>query len=233
MKKFLLSCFLVSTGYYSAICQSKDSLLAKKGTMHIVGVQANALVRQIFNFGGSSNAVSNPYLLTYTALGKKSKWGFDVGAGYTLFNTLDSDGNTKRESNINELFFRAGLQRLIPLNRNFSSTLNFHVLYDLINNKTKSEENFGSQITERTTYNNTVRYGLGPNIGLRYRISPRVFIGTEASYYFKLGNTKQDITIITKFPGSGFEQKTESNVDDDFNELRFNVPAVLYLMVRF
>lgn len=231
MKKILFSCLLLSTGYYSAICQSKDSILSKRGTMHIVGVQANALVRQIFNVGGTSAATNNPYLLTYTALGKKSKWGFDVGAGYTLLNSLDTDGNTKRESNINELFFRAGIQRFIPLNKNFSSTLNFHVLYDLINNKSKSEENFGSQITERITNNNTVRYGFGPNIGLRYRISPRVFIGTEASYYFKLGNTKQDITVITKF--TGFEQKTESKVDDDFNELRLNVPAVLYLMVRF
>lgn len=231
-KQSLLSCIILCISAYLCNGQITDSSRTSKGTMHYIGLQSNALIRQLFNFGNASNSITNPYLLTYSAIGKKSRWGIDLGIGYSLSNSFDHDGNTKRQSDINKLNIRLGLQRLVTLNNKFSALVNIHFVGDLINNRTLSEENFNNSNTKINTKSNIMQYGLGPNLGLRYRISPRVYIGTEASYYFKLGHNKDNITITSSFQG-GFQSVSVSEIDNDFKEFVLQAPAALFLVVQF
>lgn len=215
---------------YSQNHKSDTSRDAKK-VMHIIGLQANALVRQIFNFGNANNPVNNPYLLTYSLIDRQSKWGLDAGMGYTLNNTFENDGNTKKENYINDLYFRLGASKLIPLNYRFSSTFNIHLLFELLNSTTKTESDFGSQFSRIHSNTSSLRFGAGPCLGIRYKISNRVFIGTEASYYFKMGNNKSKVTTTTIFNGQP-EQVTNTESDNDLKQFIFNVPTALYLSIR-
>ncbi len=232
-KKFILTLtFIFITFNLFSFDNSKDTSAENKINVHFVGLQANALVRQLFNFSNSTNAVNNPYLLTYSIINKKSKWGVDAGVGYTLNSTFINDGNVKSENYINDLFFRLGVVKLIPLNTKFSSTFNMHVLIDLLKSETKSESDFGQTTSKVNSISNVIRYGAGPCLGIKYKISNRVFIGTEASYYFKMGtnNTKVTTTNIIS-GGQEITENTESK--NDLKQFMFNVPAVLFLTLKF
>ncbi|MCC7030076.1 MAG: hypothetical protein IT257_07205 [Chitinophagaceae bacterium] len=207
-----------------------DSSRHQKKSIHIIGVQANALVKQIFNFGNANNAVNNPYLLTYTFINRKSKLGFDAGVGYTLNNTFENDGNTKKDNYINDLYFRLGILQMLPLNRRFTATFNLHILAEFLNSKTMTESDFGSQLAVINSTTTTLKYGLGPCMGLRYKISNRVFAGTEASYYFKIGNNKSSVRTTNTFNGQSQTILTESN--NDLKQFMLNVPTAIYLAIR-
>lgn len=232
MKKFSLLSILLCLVVFDISAQKQNDSTESKKTLHFVGLQANLLVRQVFNFGNANNPINSPYLLTYSIIDRKSKWGVDVGLGYTLNSTFENDGNTKKENNINDLYFRIGAQKLIPLNKRFVALANVHILYDMLNSKTKTESDFGGQIQKITSNTSSTRFGLGPCLGLRYRVSNRVFIGTEASYYFKMGNSKSNVKSEIYFQGQ-IQQSTESDSNNDLKQFVFNVPTALYLTVRF
>lgn len=228
LKKIMLAgCILISlksSAQDSSCCHHKQ-------WNHVVGVQANQLIRQIFNFSNNNPTINNPYLLTYTATNIKSKWGVDVGLGYTYNNIFENDGNTKKETNINDMYVRVGVQKQIPLTRKFSSQFSFHVLADILNNKTSSAQDFNFQKTTIKSNSNIARFGGGPAMSFRYKVNPRVFVGTEMNYYFKKGNTKTDITTINEFQGQG-SQTTVSNSDNDVTTFLLNVPTAIFLQVR-
>jgi hypothetical protein len=77
--------------------QKPDSLNESKRFKHFVGLQANALFRQILNFSGANTPVNNPYLLTYSVVTPKKGWGIDAGLGYTYNKTFETDGNVKKK----------------------------------------------------------------------------------------------------------------------------------------
>lgn len=199
--------------------------------VHTVGVQANQLIRQIFNFSNNNPTLNNPYLLTYSMYNMHSKWGIDVGLGYTYNNLFDNDGTTKRETYINELSARIGIQRQIPITRKFSTQLNFHVLCDMTNNKTTTYQDFNFQKTTIKSTSNVLRYGAGPAMAYRYRIHPRVFVGTEMNYYFKIGNNSTKVTTFNEFQGGG-NSYTETKSNNDLTTFFLNVPTAIFLQVR-
>jgi hypothetical protein len=162
----------------------------------------------------------------------KKGWGIDAGMGYTYNKTFETDGNVKKNNFINDLYFRLGPQKMLPLNRRFSAQIAFHLLYEILNSDTQTESNFGSQITRVITKSSSVRYGCGPALGLRYRVSNRVLLGTEASYYFRKGQLKSDLRTETIFQGN-IIQEDISNTNNDLAQVVFNPPAVLFLVLRF
>lgn len=232
MKKISLISILLCFAVFTSSAQKMNDSSESKKMLHFVGVQANLLVRQVFNFGNANNPINSPYLLTYSIIDRKSKWGLDVGLGYTLNSTFENDGNTKKENKINDLYFRLGAQKLIPLNKRFVAMANFHILYDILNSKTKTESDFGGEIQKITSNTSSTRFGLGPCMGLRYRVSNRVFIGTEASYYFKMGNSKSNVKSETYSQGQ-IKQSTESDLNNDLTQFILNVPTAIYLTIRF
>lgn len=231
MKKIVLLYLGLFWAGIHAIAQTKDST-SHAGIHHLVGLQANALFRQLFNLNGTTIPTNNPYLLTYTLMSGKKGWGLDVGLGYTYNKSFETDGNTKKDNFINDLYFRIGPQKSIPLNKRFVTQISVHVLYDMLYSDTKTESNFSGQISRITTKTSTLRYGAGPALGLRYRLSPRIWIGTEASYYFRMGKQKSDMTSLTEFQGQIINQQV-SNSNNDLAQFVFNPPAVLFLQLRF
>ncbi len=233
-KKLVLAGMICLLSYANLFAQrDTDTSRQPKKAMHLVGLQANALFRQIFNLGNANNPVNNPYLLTYSMMGTRSKFGFDFGAGYTLNNLFENDGNTKRENYINDLYCRLGVVKLVPLNKRFSTTLNFHLLVEALSSKTKTESDFGGQVSTVNSNTNTLRYGGGPCLGIRYKVSNRVFLGTEANYYFKMGKNKTKVITTTSFPGQQQTTTVITETDNNVKQFVLNTPTVIFLSIRF
>jgi hypothetical protein len=76
---------------------------------------------------------------------------------------------------------------------------------------------------------------------MSYRISEKIYVGTEANYYYKsLSESSEAKTSITAFvfdPNTGQQVLTTTNdvtkSDSKQKNFQLNVPAVLYLVLKF
>jgi len=68
-------------------------------------------------------------------------------------------------------------------------------------------------------------YGGGPMGWLRYHLTDRILIGTETSFYYVTGNTKQVLT----FDGV----QSTPNTSDKLTQGTLNVPVAFFLIVKF
>ena|ERR1022692_2585125 len=90
-----------------------------------------------------------------------------------------------------------------------------------------------------TTATKTVisSYGGGPMAWLRYNVTDKILIGTEASFYYVTGtqNTTVDVTTTT-FSGGGFGSvttTTETTSKPTVSQGTFTSPIVFFIMVKF
>jgi hypothetical protein len=211
-KKCLLTAAVVAGVVFQSYCQS-DSL---KKVNQYVGIQANQLFRQLFNFGGTSTPINNPYLLTYSLNSANTGWGFAVGLGYTHSQFEEGDLFNPVETTINDFFFRIGVDRKTLIGKRWLLGFGFDLIRESLKNETKSNSFFGDFKSETKSS----VFGFGPRMGLNFLITPRILVGTEATYYFKRTKETQKVTDLN----------TQTERFRDFSLL---VPAVLYLNVKF
>lgn len=203
---------------------------------HRVGVQANELIRQVFNFNSNANnALNNPYLLTFSVTHAKSGLGLRLGVG-PEFNTFKTnDGITKTENNINKVNARIGLEKVFKLSERWSAGAGADFIYATDRSIVKTSVNtFDSTKTDLST--NVKSSGYGGMGWLRYHITPHVHIGTEASFYYRTGDEQQTITITRKTSnsvGKPVMTTTTDKTDNKIKEGLFRLPMVFYLVVMF
>jgi len=203
--------------------------------IHFVGLQANQLIRQLLNFGNNSAVITNPYLVNYSFVDNQSRHGMNVGLGYTFDQTKTGDATNDRETNINALFFRVGYERKIYIAKRWLLGIGGDLLAESEKNETTSKTDFGDNESTIVTNNKESGFGLGPRLSISYRIANSIFLGTEATYYFKSLKNKGEIKSTTTFHQQGQEvtQTEKTETDDKFKRLQLNPPAVLWLIVKF
>ncbi len=202
---------------WPAVAQSTEE--AVSANSKYLGIQANQLVRQLLNFGGTNSNVANPYLLTYAFNSNASGTGMSFGLGYSYRHFNDGDAITPRQTTESDFFIRAGIEKKVFWGKRWMGSYGVDVVLDRLRDKTKTTSNFGGPPIE--TGSITTLGGLGPRCTLNFQIAEKILIGTEASYYFKSGKQKiEDPTVSVRT-----EHKQRS-----FN---LAVPAVLYLILRF
>ena len=195
---------------------AQDEVTRQKRSNHYVGVQANQLIRQLFNFGGSSGSLNNPYLIIYAVNSVRSGWGFNYGFGYTHREVREGDAFNPLETNINDFFMRLGVERKVQVGANWMTSYGLDLLQESQKNITQSNSQFGnfkSETREKGT-------GIGLRFTLNYNISEKTLLGTEATYYYKS-------TKATR-KGTGISEETEK-----FKEFIFAVPIALFLILKF
>lgn len=198
------------------LAAAQDEVAPQRRANHYVGVQANQLIRQLFNFGGATAAINNPYLITYAVNSVRSGWGFNYGFGYTHREVREGDVFNPVETNINDFFMRLGVERKVPIGAKWMTSYGLDILQESQKNITRSNSQFGnfkSETREKGT-------GLGLRFTLNYHISEKTLLGTEATYYYK--STKETRT------GTGLTEETEK-----FKEFTFAVPIALFLVLKF
>jgi hypothetical protein len=219
---------------------AQDEIVPERKSSHYVGLQANQLIRQIFNFSGASPAINNPYLLTYAVNANQGGAGFTAGFGYTFTETNDGDQFIDRTTTTNDVFFRMGTEKKSMLAKKVLLSIGLDIVLDRQKSETETKEKTQSQINfANATKNNGT--GFGPRLGLNYVLSDKILIGTEANYYFKSIKVEQSQTNIffeTVFdPITGQQRqvrRTEENSSEEKNKrFQFNSPAVIFLIMKF
>ena len=201
---------------------------------HQVGVQMNELIKQVFNFGSTAPAITNPYLLTYSINSKKSGWGLRLGLGYNYQSFTNDDGITNKETQINDINARLGIERAFNLSSKWSAGAGLDGVISENNDYTKSTVR-SFDTTSTSTKSHVTKYGGGAMCWLRYHITDKVLVGTEASFYYKMGKEKQDVEITKRDntqPSKPYKT-TSTSTDNKNSEGLFSLPVVFYLIVKF
>lgn len=234
MTAALTACFATTTIH----AQEEPAAPKVKIFEHQVGVQANELIRQVFNFNNNSNALNNPYLLTYSLNWKKPGVGIRLGVGPDFRSFKDDDGVVQQDNNINVMNLRFGLEKTFVLSDRWSAGVGVDAIYfnDVSYTKTFTRS-FDSTATDISSSTSTK--GGGAMGWLRYHITPRVLIGTETSFYYSTGDFKQQVSITRKTGNTspiGGPSKFETKITKTDNKVefgKFNLPMVFYLVVKF
>src|SRR5688572_28910409 len=139
MKKTLLVC-LFFIGLAADSNAQDETPVREKKVAHHLGVQMNELIRQVFNFNNSSaaSANNNPYVLIYSLNSVRTGWGGRIGVGYTYRSFIDDDGVNRRETDINNMQFRLGLEKAFTLSGRWSTGIGLDGLYNLDDDRTRS-----------------------------------------------------------------------------------------------
>jgi opacity protein-like surface antigen len=234
MTKTLLAALLLTAPAMQAFAQSAEQAAQPKRYEHQVGVQMNELIRQVFNFNNSSSANNNPYLLMYSVNSVKTGWGLRLGVGYVYRSFTDDDGITRKESNLNDLRLRLGVEKAFRLSDKWSAGAGLDAICSIDDDKTTTVvRSFDSVKT--VTRSNISSFGGGGMAWLRYHITPRVLIGTETSFYYSTGKQDQKVSITQRdfsIPGQPY-MTTTSNVNNNTSQGLFSVPIAFYLIVKF
>jgi len=217
-RKILVSAvflFMILPGF------AQDSL--KRKANHYLGIQANQLLRQILNFGNSTS-IDNPYLFVYSINSIETGFGMNIGMGYTFNESKDGDAFNTRKTTINNLAFRVGFEKKSELSKRWLVSWGFDVVIDNQKNNTINTIDFGqgNNSTVETT-SKTSAFGIGPRLTLNYKISEKIFLGTESTYYFKSGENK-----LTVNQSTGGNNETS----DKFKRFQLAVPVVLLLILK-
>lgn len=241
MKKSLLLSFLLAGGMLPSYAQDKTTsdqvsvMPRQKRLEHQVGVQMNELIRQVFNFNSGTQATpANPYLLTYTVTHRKTGVGLRLGGGYSQRSFADDDGVNARDGDITNMNIRAGLEKSFQLSDKWTTGVGADFVFADDNNNTKNL--LKSADTTTTIVNSRINsMGGGAMAWLRYSINRNILIGTEASFYYRMGRKEQTIEV-TKRDFSTPSRPWVTNytrLENNESEGAFSMPVVFYLIVRF
>jgi hypothetical protein len=222
----------------SGMAQDETPVVRKSD--HYVGLQANQLIRQIFNFSSSSPAVNNPYLLTYAVNSVNGGAGFTAGFGYNFLETNDGDQFIDRTTTINDVFFRIGFEKKSMLAKKVILSVGADIVLDRQKFSTETKEKTQSQ-TNFESSTRTTGSGFGPRLTINYQITDKIIIGTEANYYyksFKIEETQKNVFFETQFdPITGQPRQVRRTEEDTETEkqkrFQFNSPAVIFLIMKF
>jgi hypothetical protein len=202
----------------AVVSAQQDS--TSKNTNQYIGVQANQLIKQLLNLSNSTSTVNTPYILIYALNSTKTGWGLNVGLGYTYNQFKDGDAFNRRETNINNYFFRIGFEKKTNLGKKWILSGGFDITNDNQKNDTKNTSNGSTFETETKSKG----WGFGPRATLSYKITNRILLATECTYYFRAGKNSTKTTTSFSPP----EERSDKS-----KQFLFTVPAALILIVKF
>jgi len=217
-----------------------DSVRTKKFS-HYVGVQANELMRQLFNFSESNTVVDNPYFLVYS-ISKSNGWGLHAGFGYQYDRIVDKLVPINRETKVEKFDFRVGAEKKFMLGKRFEGgiSLDFVGSHALDKTTNVTVVTFGSQIDSSVTTvtDKVTGFGGGPQFSLSYHITEKILLGTEATMYYLKGKKKENVrvvnTVIDTFNNTVVNFNTSNfNSETDTDSFKRAIPVTLFLIVKF
>lgn len=230
----VMSSFLVVNTY------GQEESKAQKKSAHYIGLQANQLIRQVFNFSNANSVLNNPYLLTWSVNSPETGAGFAMGFGYNYNQSDDGDQFVDRTVTVNDIFIRMGYEKKSQLAPKIIFSLGADVLFDRQRSETETDENTQSGLTFESS-NTSLSGGLGPRFTLNYQLHEKILIGTEANFYFKWTKTdkiEKQVFFETVFDPSTGQSRTirrtqQEEETEKSKRFQFNSPAVIFLIMKF
>ncbi|HEY0740697.1 MAG TPA: hypothetical protein VGD40_04510 [Chryseosolibacter sp.] len=239
MRKYIVGLILMSQLLAFETYAQEESSTSKKSE-HYIGLQANQLIRQVFNFSNTNSVLNNPYLLTWSVNSLQTGAGFTMGLGYNFNQSNDGDQFVDRTVTLNDVFIRMGYEKKSRLAPKVIFSLGADVLFDRQRSETKTEEKTQSDLVSETS-NTTLSGGFGPRFTLNYQLHEKILIGTEANFYFKwtkTDNTQKQVFFETVFDPVTGQPRTVRRTQDETESqkskrFQLNSPAVIFLILKF
>lgn len=217
MKKILCALLLACAFAIQAQDEDRNNLEG-----NYLSFQVNELVRQVLSLG-NTNIPSNPYFFNYRYTGPTGD-GLNIGFAYTVDNFDTSDQFSDISTDISNFSFRIGYDKKKYLGKNFVYGLGIDLTIDNRKNETVNSDSFSSN--EIITTDKLSGWGLGPRFTFSYQVSNRIWIGTEANYYFKSLKNSFEVEFSND---PGFDDNDREN---KIRELTFSTPSILWLTIR-
>jgi hypothetical protein len=216
-----------------------DSTSTKKMN-HYLGVQANQLIRQVFNFSNNNSAVNNPYLLVYSFNHAVTGHGLNSGLGYSITEVNDGDAFNKRETTVSNLAFRLGWERKKMFGKKWIGSYGLDLTLLSNKNETTNSTDTDFNKSKITTENNIKGTGFGPRVTINYMLTSKLIVGTEVNYYFSrqkhTAKTTSSITVQEFDPNTGgVRMVTRTDVeesDDKTKRLELSPPVAIFLLMK-
>lgn len=211
--KYLSSLVLLFALSVTGLTAQEQSI--PKNKIKEVGVNMTYLVNAIFSDASPSIETLSPYYLTYKIIDLDKRVAFRTGIGADFSSEKNQDAG-RTDSNFN-FDFRFGWESHRPIIKNWTYTygIDFLVGYSTFN--TKSD--FAN------TAFSTFKAGLGPEVGIQFKINEVVSLYTEMTFYYR----HSVIRDKTKFNDSNREDVEKSNK----NDARFILPTNIFLTFNF
>jgi hypothetical protein len=222
-KALLLNGFLSFT--FAAMAQEKEpKKISERTFKHEIGVDANAFFGQVFElFGGKSNDL-NPYLLTYKyKLTPKTALRAGITASFRSLkegNGTFADTRTDRSMNYAARF---GYEWQRDLDAQWHYTYGF----DAGAGYSKTELVIDSGFDLANSVESGWTYKVGPMAGLWYRFSPKINVGTEATFYYMTQNLTEE-KVFSANPQFNKVGKIATE-----NNIRFKGLGNLFVSIQF
>lgn len=235
---FFLLCILPAAAQNEANDAPTSMMVADDDKMfdHFVGVQANLLIQQIFNFGEPTDA-NNPYLLKYTLRHNNTGLALNFGAGVNSVTSENNEG-FKRTS---EMFdTRVGLGYQKTIGNNFEMGVGADFVYGYDKGETFSIQvvtSFGTtDSTVTTSIDKTTSVGGGLQASFAYVFAKRFTIGTEMSFYYLKTEEKFNVTSENFLKQQNLDTVVSvdaTNESAEGTEITFQVPISIFLAFKF
>jgi len=189
---------------------------------HEIGINGTFFINQFLNFS-DKEIPQSPYLLTYKIGNRKHAIRFGVG---TTFKESEKSVETFDDTETLKDFtldLRLGYEYRNTLGNRWIGYFGVDFIYNQIIDE--QINNSGFDIV--TISNNKSGLGGGPILGLQFKLTNKLMLGTEGAFYFSQSENKSR-TTFENFPG--FNTETEIIKE---KEIITYLPATLYLIFRF
>lgn len=227
---------LFSANTVVSIAQN-DTTTHAKNFNQFVSFQVNGLIHELINTNGTPSTVNlNPYLLNYHINNKKSGWGLRVGAGYCHTESGTIGISSSNASNSSIVNIRLGVEKAKKLSKKMTIGIGIDAIYRYsYSYSTNASYYYSYPYTQNDTAIQTSRivsnnYGGGVMGWLRYRVTKKIFIGTESSFYYTVGNNDQTINNFTNNSNNANPKYAHKN--DAQSNGTFTEPVVVYLLIK-
>lgn len=171
------------------------------------------------------NTANSPYGITYRRhLGKTS---FRSAFNFNITNSSDNDfanGNfINRKLKVLTIDTRFGIEKHMLLSKRFLFSYGFDVLagYEKENSVI---ENFSTSFNTFTSDENTLGVGLGPVLRFEFKISDRLFLSTESSFYGYYDKTTESLNV---------NGNVSNEPDKSTSNLKLELPQSLFFNISF
>ncbi len=199
---------------------------------HYLGAQVGQLIMHLFNSNANSIGTGNPYLVTYSMNNHKTGWGIRFGAGLNATANSTAGASSLTTTDNTDFQFRAGIEKVIEIAPKWTAGTGFDLIINSQNDN-NTVNNFNQYDTTLTTTKTKVlSFGGGVFGKINYHLGKRILIGTEGSLYYTTGTKNQTVDVTTTYsvnPSTFTESKTRPGI----HQGNFNLPIVVYLILKF
>lgn len=222
----LLSTLAALLFFVAAFAQGNETNSAEYKNQ--LSLNVTSFISNYLTFNNNAIVSNSPYILTYKHL--KNGSGVRVGVGAVLSSSSrnPNNGQTLTKSNTTNINVRLGFEQQEKLSNRWLFYYGGDVRYgyDLDRTVASSVGGFPPQQQDVTSETESFIAGLGPVLGIEFKLGKRISINTETTAYFNYGESRRRITN----PNFGNFNTNEFSAARGFNII---IPTSIFFVLHF